>query len=134
MTRHSKNNTASSVFSYAEYQKLSAHYGTQRGLLGSNSHRNFDACSLCLSKAVNPVSCLKGHLFCKECAVKDLLAQRDALARKKLEIEALRQEEERAREEVRLKARERVLRDGVGPLFGKRKEREESKPDGESGI
>lgn len=62
--------------------------------------------------------------------MKDLLGQRDALARRKVEIEGLRKEEERAREEVRMKARERVLRDGVGALFGKRKEREESKADG----
>ncbi|KAG8793533.1 hypothetical protein FRC16_010916 [Serendipita sp. 398] len=131
MTRHSKNNTASSVFSYAEHQKLkqAALYGTQRVLLGSNTHRAYNACSLCLAKAINPVACQKGHLYCKECVVKDLLTQREALARKKAEIEALRKEEEQAREEVRLKARELILAGGSQSLFGKRKEREE---DGES--
>ncbi|CAG8708840.1 12014_t:CDS:1, partial [Acaulospora colombiana] len=127
MTRHSKNNTANSVFSKAEYDKLKAHYGTQRALLGSKSHRAFNACSLCLSKAVNPVSCSKGHLFCKECVMKDLLSQRDGLARKKQEIEAIRKEEEAAREEVRLKARERVLSGNTASLFGKRKERDDAK-------
>ncbi|KAG8820129.1 hypothetical protein FRC19_009142 [Serendipita sp. 401] len=127
MTRHSKNNTASSVFSYAEHQKLkqAALYGTQRVLLGSNTHRAYNACSLCLAKAINPVACQKGHLYCKECVVKDLLTQREALARKKAEIEALRKEEEQAREEVRLKARELILAGGSQSLFGKRKEREE---------
>ncbi|KIM33264.1 hypothetical protein M408DRAFT_151881 [Serendipita vermifera MAFF 305830] len=127
MTRHSKNNTANSVFSKAERDKLSVHYGTQRALLGSNSHRRFDACSLCLSRAVTPVTCSKGHLFCKECVMKDLLGQRDALARKKQEIEALRKEEELAKEQVRIKARELVLSGKGGSLFGKRKEREDSK-------
>ncbi|KAG8832410.1 hypothetical protein FRC17_001391 [Serendipita sp. 399] len=128
MTRHSKNNTASSVFSYAEHQKLkqAALYGTQRVLLGSNSHRAYNACSLCLSKAINPVACSKGHLYCKECVVKDLLAQREALARKKIEIEALQKEEEQAREEVRQKARELILARGTQSLFGKRKERDDA--------
>jgi len=127
MTRHSKNNTASSVFSKAEYDKLAAHYGTQRARLGADSHRNFDACSLCLSAAVSPVSCTKGHLYCKECVMKDLLAQREALARKKQEIEALRKEEEDEKERVRIQARERVLNGGTASLFGKRKERDERK-------
>jgi nitric oxide synthase-interacting protein len=131
MTRHSKNNTANSVFSKAERDKLSAHYGTQRALLGSNSHRLFDACSLCLSRAVTPVTCSKGHLFCKECVMKDLLSQRDALMRKKQEIEALRKEEELAREQVRIKAREMVLSGKRGSLlFGKRKERDDAKAEG----
>jgi len=135
MTRHSKNNTANSVFSKAERDKLSAYYGTQRALLGSSSHRLFDSCSLCLSKAVAPVICSKGHLFCKECVVKDLLGQRDGLLRKKQEIEALRKEEEAAREQVRIRAREMVLSSKKGTLlFGKRKEREDVNVEGKSHL
>jgi nitric oxide synthase-interacting protein len=59
--------------------------------------------------------------------MKDLLAQREALARKKQEIEALRKEEEEEKDRVRIQARERVLNGGTASLFGKRKEREEHK-------
>ncbi|RDX52446.1 hypothetical protein OH76DRAFT_1416604 [Lentinus brumalis] len=70
MTKHSKNNTASSIFSYAEYKKLD--YGTKRQRLGHESMRPFDACALCLQRARDPVACQKGHMFCKECVLTDL--------------------------------------------------------------
>ena len=93
MTKHSKNNTASSIFSYAEYKKLD--YGTKRvrvlcsslvphlqasltetghgqQRLGNESMRRFDACALCLQRARDPVACQKGHLFCRECVLTDL--------------------------------------------------------------
>lgn len=129
MTRHSKNNTAASVFTKAEHNKLKSLYGTQRARLGADSLRPFDACSLCLCPAVTPVACSKGHLFCRECVLKDLVEQKAELERKKKELELVRKEEERARGEVRQKARERVLQhfergQAVG-FLGKRKEREE---------
>ena len=70
MTKHSKNNTASSVFSYAEYKKLD--YGTKRQRLGNESMRPFNACSLCLERARTPLACSEGHLFCTECVFTDL--------------------------------------------------------------
>lgn len=57
------------------------------------------------------------------------MLQREAHQRKRDEIEALRAEEEKAKEEVRLRARERILTGGTSSLFGKRKDREESKKD-----
>jgi nitric oxide synthase-interacting protein len=70
MTKHSKNNTASSIFSYAEYKKLD--YGTKRQRLGNESMKSFNACSLCLERARIPVACSEGHLFCTECVYSDL--------------------------------------------------------------
>lgn len=86
MTKHSKNNTASSIFSYAEYKKLD--YGTKKVCrisiyrniavisyqqrLGNESMRRFDACALCLNRAREPLACYEGHLFCKECVYTDL--------------------------------------------------------------
>lgn len=130
MTRHSKNNTANSVFSYAEHKKLSAYYGSQSTRLGSSSLRPFDACALCLCPAETPVVCSKGHLYCKPCVIKDLIEQRAELERKSRQIAALREEEDAAKGEVRRRARERVLQQfergqGVTTLIGKRKERED---------
>ncbi|KAF7792935.1 hypothetical protein EIP86_004038 [Pleurotus ostreatoroseus] len=88
MTKHSKNNTASSIFSYAEYKKLD--YGTKR-------------------KAREPVACTHGHLFCKECVYTDLVTQLADIKRQKVKLEALKREAEEERRRAREAARERVL-------------------------
>ncbi|KAJ7594365.1 hypothetical protein C8J56DRAFT_854503 [Mycena floridula] len=110
MTKHSKNNTASSIFSYAEYKKLD--YGTKRQRLGNESMRRFDACALCLDKAREPVACQQdGHLFCKECVYTDLLQQKNDIKRQKAKLETLKREAEEDRERAKEAARERVLLD-----------------------
>ncbi len=53
MSRHAKNNTASSYFTYHERQKLK--YGTQKQRIGKDSLTNFDWCNLSLATAKNPV-------------------------------------------------------------------------------
>ncbi|KAH7910396.1 hypothetical protein BJ138DRAFT_1136063 [Hygrophoropsis aurantiaca] len=109
MTKHSKNNTASSVFSYAEKQKTE--YGTKKQRLGNESMRNFDACALCLQRAREPLACDTGHLFCKECVYTDLLTQKKDIKRQKDRLELLKREAEEERELAKEAARERVLRD-----------------------
>ncbi|KAF9261527.1 hypothetical protein L218DRAFT_930747 [Marasmius fiardii PR-910] len=109
MTKHSKNNTASSIFSYAEYKKLD--YGTRRQRLGNESMRQFDACALCLNKAREPVACNEGHLFCKECVYTDLLTQKKDIKRQKEKLEVLKKEAKEERFRAKEAARERVLAD-----------------------
>ncbi|EIN14620.1 hypothetical protein PUNSTDRAFT_58853 [Punctularia strigosozonata HHB-11173 SS5] len=109
MTKHSKNNTASSIFSYAEYKKLD--YGTKRQRLGNESMRRFDCCALCLQRAREPVACQEGHLFCKECVYTDLLSQKKDIKRQKDKLDALRKEAEEQKLRAREAARERVLQD-----------------------
>ncbi|KAJ7674159.1 hypothetical protein B0H17DRAFT_161175 [Mycena rosella] len=111
MTKHSKNNTASSVFSYAEHRIASAFYGTKRQRLGNESMRRFDACALCLHTARDPVTCKDGHLFCKECAVNDLLSQKKDLKRQKDKAEQIRKDMEAQVQSAKAAARERVLQD-----------------------
>ncbi|KAI5115445.1 hypothetical protein M0805_006759, partial [Coniferiporia weirii] len=109
MTKHSKNNTASSIFSYHEYKRLN--YGTQRQRLGHESMRQYDACTLCLQKARDPVLCNDGHLFCKECIYTDLLKQKKDIGRQKARLDALKKEAEEERKRVQAEARERVLKE-----------------------
>ncbi|KAF9485672.1 hypothetical protein BDN70DRAFT_847580 [Pholiota conissans] len=109
MTKHSKNNTASSIFTYAEYKRLD--YGTKKQRLGNESMRVFDACSLCLNRAREPLVCQEGHLFCKECVYTDLLTQKTNIKRQKAKLEALKKEAEEERTRAREAARERVLQD-----------------------
>ncbi|KAJ3873218.1 hypothetical protein F5051DRAFT_338034 [Lentinula edodes] len=109
MTKHSKNNTASSIFSYAEYKKLD--YGTKKQRLGNESMRRFDACALCLNRAREPLACNEGHLFCKECVYTDLLTQKKDIKRQKEKLETMRREIEEEKAKAKLAARERVLKE-----------------------
>lgn len=90
--RHSKNNNDLAYFTYDEKRKLG--YGTQKERLGKDSIKPFDACSLCLKPFIDPLSCLKGHVFCKECILECLLAQKKDIQRK-LAAHATQQKHER---------------------------------------
>ncbi|KAJ3557645.1 hypothetical protein NP233_g11685 [Leucocoprinus birnbaumii] len=107
MTKHSKNNTASSIFSYAERRKTD--YGTQKQRLGNESMRQFDACALCLNRAREPLVCDEGHLFCKECVYTDLLTQKKDIKRQKTKLETWKREHEEEKARAKEAARERVL-------------------------
>ncbi|KAH9993328.1 hypothetical protein BJV74DRAFT_833540 [Russula compacta] len=109
MTKHSKNNTASSIFSYAERKKLD--YGTKGQRLGNESMRKFNACALCLQRARDPLACQEGHLFCKECAYTDLLTQKKDIKRQKERLQALKKEAELEKARAKEAARGRVLAD-----------------------
>lgn len=78
MSRHSKNNTASSVFTYYERRKVRGigkkhtdlsiafisvvlGFGTLKGRLGGENMRNFEDCWLCLRPAVKPVCTPNGR-------------------------------------------------------------------------
>jgi nitric oxide synthase-interacting protein len=81
MSRHAKNNTASSYFTYAERQKLK--YGTQKQRVGRDSLPNFDWCNLTLATAVQPVVTPEGYMYSKEAIYENLLAQKKENDRKK---------------------------------------------------
>ncbi|KAJ2058379.1 hypothetical protein GGI17_005098 [Coemansia sp. S146] len=83
MVRHSKNNTASGVFTYAERQMVD--YGTKTKRLGNDSKRAFDACYLCLNTARVPMVCPSGHISCKECVIQSILEQKKTIERAKQE-------------------------------------------------
>ncbi|XP_020108307.1 nitric oxide synthase-interacting protein [Ananas comosus] len=104
--RHSKNNNDLAFFTYEEKRKLG--YGTQRERLGKDSIKPFDACCLCLKPFIDPLCCQKGHVFCKECILECLLAQKKDIKRK-LAAHAAQQNQEKEEQEEKLmlqKARE----------------------------
>ncbi|EPS58928.1 hypothetical protein M569_15885 [Genlisea aurea] len=104
--RHSKNNNDLAIFTYDEKRKLG--YGTQKERLGKDSIKPFDACGLCLKTAIDPMCCPKGHVFCKECILECLLAQKKDIQRKHTAY-AAQQKQEKEEEEEKLmmqKARE----------------------------
>ncbi|KAJ2389753.1 hypothetical protein GGI23_005771 [Coemansia sp. RSA 2559] len=91
MVRHSKNNTASGVFTYAERQM--ADYGTKTKRLGTDSKRPFDSCHLCLNTSRTPMVCTMGHIFCKECVMANILEQKQTIQRLQKEFKEFRKRE-----------------------------------------
>ncbi|KAJ5087923.1 hypothetical protein N7456_011539 [Penicillium angulare] len=79
---HSKRNTSLPHFTSYERSLLRNNWGTKRSVIGRDSFLPFASCKLCLQPARTPVSCANnGDLFCRECAINDLLAQRQEIKR-----------------------------------------------------
>ena len=108
MSRHSKNCTSNSIFTHHEKLKLMKEagaigLGSVTGRIGVDSQKKFDECELCLSRVQGgtedetwsklsaPVCCPKGHLFCRDCIMENLMKQK-----KKIEAR-IRQYEESLR-------------------------------------
>lgn len=73
--------------------------------------RQFDACSLCLQRARDPMACQRGHIYCRECVFADLLSQKKDIKRHQTKLEAMAREEEEQKVLAKAAARERVLLD-----------------------
>ncbi|GFF28891.1 nitric oxide synthase-interacting protein homolog [Aspergillus udagawae] len=103
---HSKRNTSLPHFTSYERGLLRSTWGTKRGVISRDSFLPFGSCRLCLQPARTPVACAtNGDLFCRECAINDLLAQRQEIKRLEREREEARkrlaEDEERALEDAR---------------------------------
>ncbi|KAI8890127.1 hypothetical protein K501DRAFT_237024 [Backusella circina FSU 941] len=109
MPRHSKNNTASSVFTYHESHTLE--YGTKRQRLGRDSYRDYNACFLCLQVARDPVSCGEGHLACRECMYESILQQKQDIKREQRQVDQKRQEFQNQKESEQIEAKRALLDD-----------------------
>ncbi|KDE05618.1 hypothetical protein MVLG_03990 [Microbotryum lychnidis-dioicae p1A1 Lamole] len=129
MVRHAKNNTNASSFTYAERQMLKD--GSKRERLGRDAMKNFNACSLCLQVARDPKTCDEGHLYCHECILSALVAQKKDMQRQQAILESIRREAQVEMKNAREAARQRVVDEfessqnglGSGLIDGKAKRR-----------
>lgn len=104
---HSKRNTSRAVFTSHERDLAKKAWGANSARLTRESFLDFSACRLCLETARDPVSCTHGDIFCRECALSNILAQkkdikrqtrlRDAEARDADEQKGRRDDEDRER-------------------------------------
>ncbi|KAK4690533.1 nitric oxide synthase-interacting protein, partial [Lecanoromycetidae sp. Uapishka_2] len=91
---HSKRNTSLAFFTSHERSLLKSSWGSQATRLSRDSFLPFASCQLCLQIARDPVACAShGDIFCRECAVSNLLAQGK-------EIKRLKKEDERRQKEA----------------------------------
>ncbi|KAI1964632.1 hypothetical protein LOZ58_001317 [Ophidiomyces ophidiicola] len=110
---HSKRNTSLPHFTSYERSLLRSTWGTQSARLSRESFLPFSSCRLCLLPARAPVvACAtNGDLFCRECAVNDLLAQRKEIKRLEKERQLEKQENEENEKRILEEAKERELRE-----------------------
>lgn len=101
---HSKRNTSLAFFTSYERDQLKSTWGTSRTRLTRDSFLPFSSCKLCLLPSRDPVACAHGDIFCRECAINNLLAQRKEI--KRLEKEAERRAEEEVEDSARQEAEE----------------------------
>ena len=114
MARHSRNNTANSVFTYAEKKMLDKDYGVRKARIGQDSQRDFGQCHLCLFTVTDPVTCMKGHIFCKDCIMNNMLEQKKTIKQTLSQYQA-----EKDREELRECLKKRRLEDQDSAQFEK---------------
>ncbi|KAI9723334.1 MAG: hypothetical protein M1812_001217 [Candelaria pacifica] len=116
---HSKRNTSLAFFTSHERSLLKSSWGSQATRLTRDSFLPFSSCRLCLLPARSPVGCASnGDIFCRECAVSNLLAQRKEIKRLEKEVERKRAEgvedNVRGEEEARTRAVEEFERVQMG--------------------
>ncbi|KAK8066077.1 E3 ubiquitin-protein ligase [Apiospora hydei] len=101
---HSKRNTSRAVFTSHEREQAKKAWSSTSATLSRESFLPFSSCRLCLEPALDPVACTHGDLFCRECALSNILAQKKEIKR----LDKLREAEARDRDEdtARQKAEE----------------------------
>ncbi|KAL8795307.1 MAG: hypothetical protein Q9195_002177 [Heterodermia aff. obscurata] len=124
---HSKRNTSLAFFTSHERAQLKSTWGSQATRLTRDSFLTFASCRLCLQPAIDPVACAShGDIFCRECAISNLLAQRKEIKRLEKEDERRRQEKEELARERTLEEKERAVKHFEEVMMGLEKKREGS--------
>lgn len=109
---HSKRNTSLAFFTSHERSLLRSTWGTRSTRLGRDAFLPFGSCLLCLQPSRSPCACPRcGGVFCRECAVQNLLAQRKEIKRLEKEEGRKRGEAEQVEREKVEEERERAVRD-----------------------
>ncbi|OON14469.1 hypothetical protein X801_09739 [Opisthorchis viverrini] len=105
MTRHSKNCTAHTVYTYHERQKDAQRsgYGTQTVRLGKDSIAGFDCCCLSLQPTQDPVVTPDGFLY-DRAAVLEYLVNQKAEIQRKLNLYEKQKAREANETKMRIKA------------------------------
>ncbi|KAL8867483.1 MAG: hypothetical protein Q9174_005637, partial [Haloplaca sp. 1 TL-2023] len=114
-----KRNTSLAFFTAHERNQLKSHWGSQSTRLSRDSFLPFASCALCLQPSRSPVACAShGDIFCRECIVSNLLAQRGAIKRAEKDEERRKRENEVEENEKAEEERVRSVRDFEKTMMG----------------
>ena len=114
-----KRNTSLAFFTNYERDQLKDRWGSQKARLSRESFLPLAGCHLCLQSAREPVACRDGgHIFCRECAVTNLLAQRKEIQRLVKEDERRKDDDAEAEKEKAGEKQEGVVQDFERTMMG----------------
>ncbi|KAH7131371.1 hypothetical protein B0J13DRAFT_102952 [Dactylonectria estremocensis] len=108
---HSKRNTSRAVFTSHERAVAKSNWSSNSARLNRDSFLPFGSCGLCLGIARDPVSCRRGDIFCRECALSNLLTQKKDIKRAEKARQHAQGEAARARAEEDQEDQERAIKD-----------------------
>ncbi|RDA93357.1 hypothetical protein CP533_0346 [Ophiocordyceps camponoti-saundersi (nom. inval.)] len=108
---HSKRNTSRPVFTSHERAVAKSNWASSSARLTRDSFLPFGCCGLCLGVARDPVSCIGGDIFCRECALTNILAQKKEIKRTEKANRFAKQEAEHAKTVEDDEDRRRAIRD-----------------------
>lgn len=106
-----KRNTSRPVFTSHERALAKSAWSSSSARLHRESFLPFGSCNLCLEIAREPVACQRGDIFCRECALANLVAQKKELKRAEKLRKRAEEERERKRAEEEGEEHERAVRD-----------------------
>ncbi|KAF4456931.1 nitric oxide synthase-interacting protein [Fusarium austroafricanum] len=69
------------IFTSHERALAKSHWSSSSARLHRDSFLPFGSCGLCLNIARDPVSCRRGDIFCRECALSNILTQKKDIKR-----------------------------------------------------
>ena len=104
-----KRNTSRAVFTSYERSLAKSAWNSTSARLSRDSFLPFASCRLCLLPARSPVSCPHGDIFCRECALSNILSQKKEIKR----LEKVREKEEKEAEEDRNRSEDEVKKRAV---------------------
>ncbi|KAF7561884.1 hypothetical protein G7046_g2267 [Stylonectria norvegica] len=108
---HSKRNTSRAVFTSHERALAKSHWSSNTARLSRDSFLPFGSCGLCLGDSRDPVACRRGDIFCRECALSNLLAQKKDIKRALRANQAAEEDNARARAVEDREDRDRAVQD-----------------------
>lgn len=111
MITQGKRNTSRSVFTSHERSLAKSAWNSTTARLSRESFLPFASCRLCLLPARSPVSCSHGDIFCRECALSNILSQKKEIKRLEKAKEKEVKESLESRELDEAEAKERAVQD-----------------------
>lgn len=139
MTRHGRNCTAGTVYTYHERKKdtKQSGFGSQSIRFGKDAVKEFDCCSLTLQPCKEPVITEDGHLYDKEAILTNILHQKKEISRKlkeyeKQKLKAEKEQKELAVAEQETKTKEFAQQEAnpIGQKYAEHKAEEEKRSHG----
>uniref|UniRef100_K3WDI8 Nitric oxide synthase-interacting protein zinc-finger domain-containing protein n=1 Tax=Globisporangium ultimum (strain ATCC 200006 / CBS 805.95 / DAOM BR144) TaxID=431595 RepID=K3WDI8_GLOUD len=135
MSRHSKNATAATHFTY--HEKTAAGHGTLKRRFGKDSQLPFGCCCLCVASThdgKSPLVSPSGFVYCKECIYANLLSQKRAIQENTASYERFLEKQEQSAQDAVIAHERAQLQQFLDSATGASSSSSHNKPDEEHEV